>query len=199
MTFQIEGRGWELFVKRLGLQHGSRHLVRTYGAYQVYVDGEPKTALSGHICECAGPGDNTRTGKTKHLRIREGRYALSTQFGPHYRSVGFTQGETHPPAFLLLGTGARTAVLVHPAHHPKLYLSSIGCFNPTKPLQADEKMDFKESRARVVAMINSLKQHDPTAFARNRLHHSTLITGAFIVVDGEPMTEVRDEELVAAI
>jgi hypothetical protein len=30
MPFDIEGHGWELHVKRLGLQHGSGDLVRTY-------------------------------------------------------------------------------------------------------------------------------------------------------------------------
>ena len=31
----------------------------------------------------------------------EGRYPLSTQFGPDYRSVGYTDDETHPmPGFL---------------------------------------------------------------------------------------------------
>jgi len=195
MAFQIKGHGWEMLVKRLGLQHGSRHQVRTYGTYQVYIDGV-ETDLSGHICECTGPGNNTRMGKTEHLRIREGRYAVSTQYGLRYRSVGYTRDETHPPAFLLLGTGVRTAILVHPGHPPKLYLSSIGCFNPTKPLRAGEKMVFTESRARVVAMLNSLKQHDPAAFARNKIGDNTMIEDAFVVVDGEPMKEVREEEEV---
>jgi hypothetical protein len=153
--------------------------------------------LSGHICERTGPGDNTAHGKNKHLRIREGRYALSTQFGPNYRSSGFTDDATCPiPGFLLLGTDARSAVLVHPGHPPNLYLSSIGCFNPTKPLKAEEDMVFEESRARVIAMIDSLKRHDPAAFARNRIGHNTAIANAFIVVDGEPMTEVSDGAMV---
>ena len=98
------------------------------------------------------------------LRIHEGRYALSTQFGELYRSVGYTNDATHPmPGFLVLGTSARTGILVHPGHPPTLYLSSIGCFNPTKPLKADEHMSFPESRTRVIAMIESLKQHDPDA------------------------------------
>jgi hypothetical protein len=32
MPFDIEGHGWELQVKRLGLQRGSNDLIRTYGA-----------------------------------------------------------------------------------------------------------------------------------------------------------------------
>ena len=197
MPFEIEGHGWELHVKRLGLQHRAGERVRTYGAYQVFIDGEPATSLSGHICECTGPGDNTAHGKKSHLRIREGRYALSTQFAKGYRSIGFTDGATHPmPAFRLLGTEVRTAVLVHPGHPPTLYLSSIGCFNPTKPLKADQDMSFAESRARVIAMIDSLRQHDPAAFASDKIGRNTAIEDAFIVIDGEPMTQVSDEAIV---
>jgi hypothetical protein len=47
MPFEIEGHGWELHVKRLGLQHRVGERVRTYGAYQVFIDGEPATSLSG--------------------------------------------------------------------------------------------------------------------------------------------------------
>jgi hypothetical protein len=190
MPFDIEGQGWELKVTRLGLQHRGDQ-VRTYGAYQVFIDNDAIPNLAGHICECTGPGDNTQQGKKEHVRIREGRYALSTQFGEHYRSVGFT-GDVKP-GFLLLGTGARSAILVHPGHPPKLYLSSIGCFNPTGPLKADQDMVFAESRARVIALLDSLKQHDPAAFADKK---DTAIANAFIVVDGEPTSPVSDEAVV---
>ena len=197
MPFEIQGHGWELHVKRLGLQRRAGERVRTYGAYQVFIDGDPATSLSGHICECAGPGDNTAHGKKDHLRIQEGRYALSTQFGKRYRSVGFTDDATHPmPAFLVLGTQVRTAVLVHPGHPPGLYLSSIGCLNPTKPLRTDQDMSFAESRARVIAMIESLRRHDLGAFASKKIGHNTAISDAFIVIDGEPMTPVSDEAII---
>jgi hypothetical protein len=197
MPFDIEKHGWELKVKRLGLQHRTGERVRTYGAYQVFIDGDPVTALAGHICECTGLGDNTAHGKEEHLRIEEGRYALSTQFGDHFRSTGFTNDATHPmPGFLLLGTEVRSAILVHPGHPPNLYLSSIGCFNPTKPLKADQDMDFMESRARVIAMIESLTLHDPDAFASDKIGENTRIADAFIVVDGEPMTPVSDDAIV---
>jgi hypothetical protein len=188
---------WELRVKRLGLQRRTANKVRTYGAYEVFIDGAAVPNLSGHVCECTGPGDNTAHGKTEHLRIREGRYALSTQFGTLYRSVGFTNDETHPlPGFLLLGTQVRTAILVHPGHPPKLFLSSIGCFNPTKPLTADQDMDFMESRGRVIALIDSLKLHDPAAFAADNIGDDTAIQNAFMVVDGEPMGPVSDDAMV---
>jgi hypothetical protein len=197
MPFEIQGHGWEMRVTRLGLQSRAGQRVRAYGAYDVFVDGEPVPGLSGHVCECTGPGDNTAHGKNKHLRIREGRYALSTQFGPHFRSVGFTDTPAHPmPAFLLRGTQVRTGVLVHPGHPPHLYLSSIGCFNPTKPLTADHDMDFAESRGRVIAMIDSLKLHDPAVFAHDKIGHNTTIQGAFMVVDGEPMDPVGEGAMV---
>ena len=187
---------WELQVKRLGLQRraAGKPRVRTYGAYKVIVDGTEVPGLSGRICEQTGPGDNSEQGVEDHVRIREGRYALSTQFGDNYHSVGFTDDATHPmPGFLVLGTGARSAILVHPGHPPNLYLSSIGCFNPTKPLKARDRMVFKESRARVIALIDSLKQHDPHAFSEDNIGTNTPIANAFIVVQGEPMTPVSDE------
>jgi hypothetical protein len=197
MPFEIEGHGWELHVKRLGLQHRAGERVRTYGAYQVFIDGAPVPALSGHICECSGPGDNTAHGKDVHLRIREGRYALSTQFGDHFSSVNFTADAHHPmPGFRLLGTEVRSDVLVHPGHPDTLYLSSIGCFNPTAPLKANQDMSFADSRARVIAMIDSLRGQDPAAFAKEKIGDSTPIANAFIVVDGEPMTPVSDEAIV---
>lgn len=197
MPFEIESHGWELHVKRIGLQsrHGSR--VRTYGTYQVFLEGQPILELFGHICECTGPGDNTKNGKEHHLRIEEGRYPLSTQFGERYRSVGFTKTTEHPlPGFLLLETEVRTAILVHPAHPPNFYLSSIGCFNPTLPLTANQDMDFDDSRPRVIAMIESLKQHDPDAFATKKIGHNTRIANAFAVISGEPMTPVDDAPVV---
>jgi hypothetical protein len=197
MPIEIEGHGWELRVKRLGLQSRPGERVRTYGAYDVFINGAAVPGLSGHACECTGPGDNTAHGKSHHLRIHEGRYALSTQFGAHFRSVGFTNTSAHPmPGFLLRGTQVRTAILVHPGHPPKLYLSSIGCFNPTKPLKADQDMDFTESRRRVIALIDSLKLHDPAAFAPNKIGHNTTIQSAFMVVDGEPMDPVSDDTMV---
>jgi hypothetical protein len=60
-------------------------------------------------------------------------------------------------------------------------------------------MNFEESRARVIAMLDSLKRHDPAAFAGNKIGDETAIADAFVVVDGEPMTEVGEEEMVAMV
>ena len=53
-------------------------------------------------------------------------------------------------------------------------------------------MDFTESRARVIALLDSLEQHDPAAFAEDKIGDDTAIANAFIVVDGEPMSPVSD-------
>src|ERR1700720_779267 len=99
---------WELNVTRLGLQQREGERVRTYGAYQVSIDGVPVPALSGYICECTGPGDNPPQGKSEHLRIHEGRYALSTQFGEHFRSVGLSHvASATIPGFRLRRTEVR--------------------------------------------------------------------------------------------
>jgi hypothetical protein len=47
----------------------------------------------------------------------------------------------------------------------------------------------------VIAMIDSLKQHDPDAFASNKIGHNTAIADAFIVIDGEPTTPVSDQAI----
>ena len=128
MPFDIEGHGWELVVKRLGLHSKPSRPTRTYSTYQVFIDGHPVAALSGHMCERTGPGDNSQHGDDDDLRIREGRYRVSTQFGKKYRSVGYTNDTTRPmPGFLLLDTQPRTAILVHPGHPPNLFISAVGC------------------------------------------------------------------------
>jgi hypothetical protein len=180
----ISGKGWELHVERLGTQRkGSKK--RTYGKYQVYIDGQSKDGLSGFMCETVGPGDNTRRNNGK--RIEQGVYPLWTQFG-RYRTIGYstdlhTAGASHMPGLLLLGTGKRDGILIHPGHPPTLYISSIGCFNPTNSLDADEVMNFWDSRARVIALIESLKAFYSSAFDHEA---STRIKGASVVVDGEP-------------
>ena len=189
---------WELRSDAaLRLQRRTAKMVRTYGAYEVFIDGEAVPNLSGHVCERTGPGDNTANGKKNHLRIREGRYALSTQFTselPFGRLHRYSETSD-------AGISAARDTSPHrhpctPGHPPKLFLSSIGCFNPTKPLRADQDMDFTESRGRVIALIDSLKLHDPAAFALNKIGHNTAIQSAFMVVDGEPMGPVSDDAIV---
>jgi hypothetical protein len=181
----IEGVGWELHVFRLGLQKsGSR--TRTYSTCQVYRDGKAVPGLAGNMCERTGPGDNAREGSG--LRIKQGRYPLWTQFG-RYQTIGYstdlhTPGAAPMPAIRLMGTGNRIGILIHPGHPPNLFLSSVGCFNPTNPLTNTELMNFWDSRARVIALIDDLRSFAPRAFDTETMTH---IENAWIVVDGEPM------------
>ena len=179
------GHGWEMLVERLCV-HVAGDAARTYGRYQVYHEGMAAPALSGFMCECSGPGNNAvpDTG----LRIEPGRYPLTTQFG-RYRSIGYsedlaTAGRDPMPAFRLEDTGNRVAILVHPGHPPDLYLSSVGCLLPTGPLTADQPIDFWDSRARVIALIDDLRTLNPDAF---EAEVNTPITDAYVVIDGEPM------------
>src|SRR5712691_4498141 len=129
----INGNGWEFHVNRLGLhEFGERE--RTYGTYEVFLNGQSVAGLSGFVCECIVPGNKIRqSGK----RILQGRYPLWTQFG-RYRTIGYSMdtevaGKDPMPALLLSETDPRDGILIHPGHPPNLYLSSIGCLNPTKP------------------------------------------------------------------
>jgi hypothetical protein len=179
----ISGNGWELHVDRLGL-HVFGSSKRTYSTYQAYIDGQAVAGLNGHICECIGPGDKvSESGK----RILQGRYALWTQFGK-YRTIGYSSdmhvaGENPMPGILLEGTSPRSGILIHPGYPPKLYLSSIGCLNPTHPLGPAETMNFSDSRSRTIALIEGLRSFAPDAF---RHEASTRITDAWAVIDGEP-------------
>jgi hypothetical protein len=187
----ITGAGWEFHVQRLGI-HKSGTKTRTYGEYQVFLNGNAVAALSGNVCESPGPGENQTPASFENpRRLEQGRYPLSTQFGPHFVTIGYTtqQPENHPfPGVALTGTGNRSAILIHPAHAPpppwSLFLSSIGCLNLTKPLQPDGLMDFMESRSRVIDVISSLAAFAPGAFAQR---NDTLIPNAAVVIDGEPM------------
>jgi hypothetical protein len=51
---------WELRVKRLGLQSRPGERVRTYGAYDVFIDGAAAPGLSGHVCETYRSSDTRR-------------------------------------------------------------------------------------------------------------------------------------------
>jgi hypothetical protein len=179
----ITGAGWELLVERQVIhRHGAR--ARTAGHYRLFRDGR-RTRLAGMMCESLGPGDNEvpDTG----LRLAPGTYPLSTHFGQRYRTIGYAIAEIaglEPmPGFLLTGTGNRTAIVLHPAHPPTLYLSSVGCLNPTRPLPPTEEIDFFESRARVIALIDSLRAFAPAAF---EVLENTPIPGASVIIEGEP-------------
>lgn len=180
----IVGSGWEMLVVRKSVHRfGSRK--RTYGTYQVYLDGQAIVELAGHICESIGPGNNQQAGNGK--RIEPGRYPLWTQFG-RYRTIGFSKdgvepGATPMPGILVGGTARRTGILIHPGHPPTLYLSSVGCLNPTAALTPDQTMEYFDSRARIIALIDSLRAFFPKAF---EVEVKSRIENAFLIVQGEP-------------
>ena len=87
------------------------------------------------------------------------------------------------PGILLENTGNRIGILIHPGHPPHLYLSSIGCLNPTRPLLSTDEMGFWESRARVIALIDDLRNFAPETFEQE---DSNRIPNAWAVIDGEP-------------
>lgn len=188
----ITGKGWELEVKRLGVQrNGSQK--RTYGSYQVFIDGYPVDGLTGNMCESIGPGDNSRRDNGK--RVEAGTYPLWTQFG-RYRTIGYSGGPDSMPGLRLEGTGMRDGILIHPGHPPTLYLSSVGCLNPTSPLSRGQSMAFEDSRGRVVAMIENLRGFAPAAF---RFEAMTRITGASVAIVGEPIEPLEDHMEAAFI
>lgn len=187
----IRGEGWELLVRHLGTQQSGTKK-RSYGTYQAYINGIPLDDISGNMCESVGPGDNSRPGNGKC--IEQGRYPLWTQFG-RYRSIGYsedthTAGAANMPGVRLEGTGRRVGILIHPAHPPNLYLSSIGCFNPTKAVTKDQTMDFWDSRGRVIAILDRLRDFAPDAFRREEM---TKIDNAWVVVDPDPAVPIVAE------
>jgi hypothetical protein len=187
---------WELRIERLGL-HRSAGRTRTYASYQVFIDGVAAAdpLLGGFMCESPGPGDNSKPGNGK--RVEAGSYPLWTQFGA-YRSIDYSTedvaGATPMPALALAATGKRTGILIHPAHPPKLFLSSIGCLNPTAAVAPGAPMDFRDSRSRTIALIESLAAFSPQSFAHEVM---TRIVGASVSIDGEPMADMPAPALMA--
>jgi hypothetical protein len=178
----IQGRGWELLITRIRVDsRGDRK--RTVGNYQAFHNGTPAQGLFGMCAETRGPGDNSHAGNNR--RIAAGRYPLLTQDGAKYVTIGYT-ANTNPNAIPRPGldvgnTNKRVGILIHPGRG---FLSSIGCINPAKALpKALTDIDFADSRARVIALIEDLKKFDGNAFPKENGHS---IPDAFFVVDGEP-------------
>ncbi len=191
----ITGHGWEMLVQRLGIQHADPHdphagrLTRTYGSYDVYIDAVRQ--FGGFVCESPGPGNPhpAPPHATDWYRIPQGPYPLSTQVGDDYSYVtkGYQlEDRVQRPGVLLLSTAPRSEILIHPGHTPDLFLSSIGCLNPTSALQPRQCMDFADSRDHVIQIIESLKAFSPASFAA---HASVPIPNARVIIVGEPMMD----------
>ena len=189
--------GWELVVTRLGLHQFAGH-VRTYGAYQVFIDDAVQPELVGYTLEAHGPGDNSATGKGI-TRVEAGRYSLGRHVSTIYKTEGFSvpfdQNQTLPGFVYLTPDGVRDGLLIHPAHPPRvgqagntLWLSSIGCINPTHELGPSDSADFDESSDRVVALIESFKAYEGKSF--DQLPLETGFSDAFVNILGEPMNNI---------
>jgi N-acetylmuramoyl-L-alanine amidase/uncharacterized FlgJ-related protein len=187
------GTGFVLRLERFRQERrrGAGH-ARTVSRYQAIFDGQPIPELSGFIFERQGPGDNSATGVARHARIREGIYPLFTHHGSarigritKFKTHGFTNdtGVRKPPmpSLRLGNTSSRSGVLLHPGNN---YLWSIGCLNPSKPLEGvNGNMVYADSRARVIAIIDAIKGKLGAAFPQS---NNQPIPGAVMEVVGEP-------------
>lgn len=170
---------WELHIRRTGEQvaNGKR---RTVGAYQVFHNGNPVAGLSGATAETRGPGANAPAGNNRC--IEPGSYNLHIQNGEKYTTIGYT-ANTNPaalrrPGLLLLPTGQRVGILIHPARG---FLWSVGCINPAGPLpDATASIDFLDSRRRVIALIDDLRAFTGSAFPSQG---GARIPGAKVIIE----------------
>jgi hypothetical protein len=180
----ITGQGWEFHVERTDVQYRvSDGKPRTVGTYQVYHDGTAVQGLTGTTAESRGPGNNAvaRNG----CRVEAGRYPLATQAGTKYKTHDYTsnpnQAALPRPGLELRDTGNRSEILIHPGLG---FLASIGCINLCEQLpSATDLISFADSRTRVIAIIDDLRNFLGAAFPSN---NGLPIPNAFAVIDHEP-------------
>jgi hypothetical protein len=154
---------------------------RTVGNYQVFHNGNAVGGLSGMCVETRGPGDNSHAGNNR--RIEAGQYPLKTHSGPKYVTFGYASSVSGRPrlAIEVDKTAHRSAILFHPGQS---FMASVGCINPGGKLaNAAAEMDLKDSRTRVIAVIDDMAQFFGASFPTK---NNQLIPNASIVIDGEP-------------
>jgi hypothetical protein len=161
---------------------------RTVGQYQAFFNRAPIPGLCGTAVERQGKGDNTNKGVTRHARIAQGTYPLSTHSGlsNKYKTFGFANPgglRLRPwPSIRVDDTKAREGILIHCAAG---YIMSIGCINLSshalsKPI---EDMEFLDSRARVIDLIQSMQKLLGSLFPNQ---NNKRIVNAHLVIRGEP-------------
>jgi hypothetical protein len=150
--------------------------------YQAYFNGQT-LSISGMTAKCQLPGDNGISGKQLHNCISAGTYPLSTHAGATGKysttrySTAQSVGARPYPAIRVENTGQRDGILIHCA---KGYLWSIGCINLGSQLNnAGDNTDFDDSRKRVIALIDSMRNALGTAFPRS---DNEEIPGARLVI-----------------
>ena len=181
---KVPATGFCIHLQRVRQElRAGQGFARTISDYKCYWNGEEIHDLEGQMVERNGPGDNTATGVAKHRRIKAGTYPLAVQNGARYKTYHYAASGFPLPGLALEDTGKRTAILIHPCHDESGYLSSIGCINPAIGLKnADSRVNLADSRSRVIAIIESMKQKLGNAFPEDE----ETIPGAVIVLEGEP-------------
>lgn len=155
---------------------------RSIGSYYATYEGERLPNLGGTTVERQGPGDNGPTGVFQHRRIASCAYPLFSVRTDKYATVGFSEAANlldRPwPAIGIENTGSRTGIMIHPAMG---YVMSIGTINLSKPLaDAQSNIEFADSRARVIALINAVKEKLGTVPEGN-----ARIPNAYLVISDE--------------
>jgi len=183
----IPSTGFVIHLRRLRQEkRASKSYPRTVGQYRCLWNGAAIAGLEGQIVERGGPGDNTdEIGDAKDRRIAQGTYPLAFQRGPKYTTKGYSSSSSHTalkrPGILLLNTGEREAILIHPGMD---YVWSVGCLNPCSGLtNAGSVVNFADSRRRVIAIIEAMKAKIGSSFPNSA---GAPIPGAVIVIEGEP-------------
>lgn len=180
---------WVLQIRRIRQEkRASQGFARTISKYRVLHDDVEVGALTGFFAERQGPGDNSKTGVKEHRRIAAGTYSISTHDGvgdEKYKTIGYAEdggiGSIPRPCIRLDGTDRRSGILIHPGNG---YLWSIGCFNPAGDMtDAGSNIRFADSRARVIAIIEDLKDYLGPSFPKS---NNRSIPDASIVIRGEP-------------
>jgi hypothetical protein len=168
-----------MLVTRLGVQKNPNPdakedeygLVRTLSTFKIMVKGEVQ--IEGYLVESRGPSTSQSSdGHTIGYRILANTYALWTHYTADFRSQGYKPMGQQPRPGIMVDQGpvekggcGRSGICVHPAHEGALYLSSIGCLNPTTvKLMDDQDIDQQDSYDLVVKIIDSLKAFEPVAF-----------------------------------
>src|SRR5262249_33419507 len=153
------------------------------GELPVFADCSAGPGLSGMDVGTKGSRHKSHGGKHRSLKARP--VPLADPPGPKYATHGFTTS-TNPtalkrPALEVGKTAPRSAILVLPGRG---FLSSIGCFNPSKGLaNAAADIDFADSRSRVIALINDLHAFLGESFPAV---NNKEIPAASIIIEGEP-------------
>jgi N-acetylmuramoyl-L-alanine amidase len=184
--------------RRRGMSHD-----RTVSRYHVLVDGQPVPGFTGMAVERQGPGDNSLEGRYNERRVRAGVYTLYTQHGSatrngvtKYKTYGYTSdpsvGSVPRPSIRLDGTGRREGILIHPGDD---YVWSVGCINLSAPFDdASFRLDWQDSRNRVIALIDLLRQRLGSRFPGS---NNQLIKDSVIEIVGEP-GPARGADIVTA-